>query len=150
MANGVGVRMKAVRRHVLLMMALAVTECVSPIHGGSPVLAAAAQGDTPYAATRLIGRWRALMNTTLEESRAFAAEPVAELMEVFVSPGAVRLIQDKATEEQVEKIDAVVERFALAAVRAGYRQPDGSTIVEEAAIESAQAAICPVYPFCTP
>lgn len=150
MAHGVGVTMKAVRRQVLLAMGLIVAACVSPVHGGSGVRAAAAQGDTPYAATRLIGRWRALMNTTLEESRAFAAEPVAELMEIFVSPGAVRLIQDKATDEQVEKIDAVVERFALAAVRAGHRQPDGSTIVEEAAIESAQAAVCPVYPFCTP
>jgi hypothetical protein len=150
MANGIGVTMKTVRRQLLLVTALTVAECVSPVTAGSPALAAASQGDTPYAATRLIGRWRALMNTTLEESRAFAAEPVAELMEIFVSPGAVRLIQDKATDEQVEKIDAVVERFALAAVRAGHRQPDGSTIVEEAAIESAQAAICPVYPFCTP
>jgi hypothetical protein len=150
MANGIGVTMKIVRRQVLLVTALTVAECVSPVTARSPVLAAASQGDTPYAATRLIGRWRALMNTTLEESRAFAAEPVAELMEIFVSPGAVRLIQDKATDEQVEKIDAVVERFVLAAVRAGHRQPDGSTIVEEAAIESAQAAICPVYPFCTP
>jgi hypothetical protein len=150
MANGIGVTMKTVRRQVLLVTALTVAECVSPVTAGSRVLAAASQGDTPYAATRLIGRWRALMNTTLEESRAFAAEPVAELMEIFVSPGAVRLIQDKATDEQVEKIDAVVERFVLAAVRAGHRQPDGSTIVEEAAIESAQAAICPVYPFCTP
>lgn len=148
MAHGIGVTMKAVRRG-LLVMALAFAESANPPNDGSAVLAAAAQGDTPYAATRLIGRWRALMNTTLEESRAFASEPVAELMEIFVSPGAVRLIQDKATDEQVEKIDAVVERFVLAAVRAGHRQPDGSTIVEEAAIESAQAAICPVYPFCT-
>ena len=148
MAHGIGVTMKAVRRG-LLVMALAFAESVNAPNDGSAVLAAAAQGDTPYAATRLIGRWRALMNTTLEESRAFASEPVAELMEIFVSPGAVRLIQDKATDEQVEKIDAVVERFVLAAVRAGHRQPDGSTIVEEAAVESAQAAICPVYPFCT-
>jgi hypothetical protein len=113
-----------------------------------PTVEAATQGDTPYAATRLIGRWRALMNTTLEESRAFAAEPVTELMEVFVSPGAVRLVQDKASEEQVRKIDEVVERFALATVRAGRRQPDGSTIVDDAAVEAAQQAVCPVYPFC--
>jgi hypothetical protein len=33
-------------------------------------------------------------------------------------------------------------------VKAGTRQPDGSVIVEESAIEPAEKAICPVYPFC--
>jgi hypothetical protein len=28
------------------------------------------------------------------------------------------------------------------------RQPDGSVIVEESALEAGQRAICPVYPFC--
>jgi len=54
-------------------------------------------------------------------------------MEVFVSPGAVRVVQDKASDEQLKQVDAVVERFALAVVRAGARQPDGSIIVQESA-----------------
>lgn len=119
----------------------------APALGGAAPLTIA-QGDTPYVATRLVARWRALMNTTLEESRAFASEPVTELMEVFVSPGAVRLVQDKASDEQIQRIDAVVQRFALAVVSRGEKQPDGSVIVEESDVDEAGKGICPVYPFC--
>ncbi len=104
--------------------------------------------DTPYAATRLIWRWRGIMNTTLEESRAFAPEEVIDLMEEFVSPGAVRSVQDKANEEQLKKADAIVERFAFAVVRASARQSDGSVMVAAEAIASAERSVCPVYPFC--
>jgi len=104
--------------------------------------------DTPYAAARLIGRWRAVMNRTLEDRRAFAAEEAMDLMEEFVSPGAVRAVQDKATEAQLKKADETVEQFVYAMVKASARQPDGSVVVETPAIEAAIAAICPVYPFC--
>jgi len=107
------------------------------------------QNDTPYVATKLIWRWRGIMNATLEESRAFASEPVLDMMEVFVSPGAVRAVQDKLNEEQLKKADAVVERFALAVVRLASRQDDGSPIVEEEAVQAAEKATCPVYPFCS-
>lgn len=107
------------------------------------------QNDTPYVATRLIWRWRGIMNKTLEDSRAFASEPVTDLMEVFVSPGAVRAVQDKLNEEQLKKADAVVERFALTVVRLASRQEDGSRIVEEEAVQAAGKATCPVYPFCS-
>jgi hypothetical protein len=33
-------------------------------------------------------------------------------------------------------------------VRSSSRRPDGSVIIEETALEPAQRAICPVYPFC--
>ena len=107
------------------------------------------QNDTPYVATKLIWRWRGITNATLEESRAFASEPVLDMMEVFVSPGAVRAVQDKLNEEQLKKADAVVERFALAVVRLASRQDDGSRIVEEEAVQAAEKATCPVYPFCS-
>lgn len=114
--------------------------------------AAAAQNpevnEAPYAATRLIGRWRTVMNRTLEDSRAFASESVADLMEEFVSPGAVRAVRDKATEQQLKRADEVLERFVYAMVKAGARQPDGSVIVEASALEPAEQSICPVYPFC--
>ena len=107
------------------------------------------QNDTPYVATKLIWRWRGIMNQTLEDSRAFASEPVTDLMEVFVSPGAVRAVQDKLTEEQLKKADAVVERFALNVVKRATRQEDGSRIIEEDAVQAAEKATCPVYPFCS-
>jgi len=88
------------------------------------------------------------MNRTLEDSRAFASEPVADMMEEFVSPGAVRAVRDKANEEQLKRADAVLERFVYALVKAGSRQPDGSVIVEASALEPAEHSICPVYPFC--
>jgi hypothetical protein len=109
---------------------------------------AQAQNETPYAATRLIGRWRTVMNNALEESRAFAAENVTDLMEEFVSPGAVRAVKDKATEAQLKRADEVLERFVDAMVKAGTRQPDGSVVVDENTIEPAIKTICPVYPFC--
>ena len=107
-----------------------------------------AQNETPYVASRLIGRWRTIVNRTLEDSRAFASEDVGDLIEEFLSPGAVRAAQDKAGEEQLKRADAVVERFVYAAIKASQRQPDGSVIVEASAIEPAEKAICPVYPFC--
>jgi len=96
----------------------------------------------------MVWRWRTIMNRTLEDARAFASEEVGDLMEEFVSPGAVRAVQDKATEAQLKKADEVVERFVYALVRASARQPDGSVVVEPSAIEPAVKAICPVYPFC--
>jgi hypothetical protein len=69
---------------------------------------------------RLIGRWRTIMNRTLEDTRAFAGEEVADLMEEFVS----------------------------AMVKLSTRRPDGNVVVEASAIESAENTICPVYPFC--
>jgi len=104
--------------------------------------------DTPYVATRVIWHWRGIMNQVLEDSRAFAAEGVIDDMEVFVSPGAVRVVQDKLDAERMKKVDALVERFAFEVVAASTRRDDGSRIVEEGAVGAAQKAICPVYPFC--
>lgn len=61
------------------------------------------RNDTPCVATKLIWRWRGIMNQVLEDSRAFAPESVIDLMEVFVSPGAVRAEQDKLNDEQLEE-----------------------------------------------
>jgi hypothetical protein len=110
--------------------------------------AAQNSNETPYAATRLIGRWRTIMNRTLEDSRAFASEEVGDLMEEFVSPGAVRAVVDKADEAQLKKADAVVERFAYAVIRGNARRPDGSVLIEAASIPPAEKSVCPVYPFC--
>ncbi len=110
--------------------------------------AAQGQNQVPYAATRLIERWAYVMHEALEGSRAYAAEDVVGLMEEFVSPGAVKAIQDKLNEEQLKKADEVAKRFALAMVKAGQRRPDGSIIVDDSTIEPATKAVCPVYPLC--
>ena len=106
------------------------------------------QQDTPYVATRLIWHWRGIMNTILEDSRAFAPEGVVDDMEVFVSPGAVRAVQDKLSEAELKKADAVVERFSYAVVDNATRRDDGSRIVNEEAVQAAAKTTCPVYPFC--
>lgn len=106
------------------------------------------QDDTPYAASKIIWRWRTVMNLALDDSRAFASEEVIDALEVFVSPAAVRVVREKASEDQLKKADAVLQRFVLEMVKVSTRQPDGSLIVEESAIEPARKAICPVYPFC--
>ncbi len=106
------------------------------------------QQDTPYVATRLIWHWRGIMNTVLEDSRAFAPEAVTDDMEVFVSPGAVRAVQEKLSEAELKKADAVVERFAYAVVANAKRMDDGSRIVNEEAVQAAAKATCPAYPFC--
>jgi hypothetical protein len=135
--------MKTLRdARMLGAMVLLIFACSS----GAP--AAQNSSETPYAAARLIGRWRTVMNQALEASRAAAEENVTDAMEEFISPGAVRAVQDKATEEQLKKADAVLERFVAAMIKASARQPDGSVVVEASAIEPAEKAICPVYPFC--
>lgn len=106
------------------------------------------QGDTPYVATRLIWHWRGIMNTVLEDARAFAPESVTDDMEIFVSPGAVRAVQDKLSESDLKKADSVVERFAYSVVSNAHRRDDGSRIVDEEAVQAAARATCPVYPFC--
>lgn len=126
----------------LALAAVALLGTLMQAQGGS------GQQETPYVATRLIWHWRGIMNTILEDSRAFAPEGVTDDMEVFVSPGAVRAVQDKLNDADLKKAEAVVERFAYAVVANAKRQDDGSRIVNEEAVQAAAKATCPVYPFC--
>ena len=100
------------------------------------------------AATRLVWRWRGVMNQALEDYRAYAEEAVIDRMEEFVSPGALRATRDKATEEQLKRADGVLLRFVDAIVKGSDRRPDGSVIVAAEALEPAEKSICPIYPFC--
>lgn len=130
------------RAACLLLGVTAMLGTLASAQGGS------GQQDTPYVATRLIWHWRGIMNTVLEDSRAFAPEGVTDDMEVFVSPGAVRAVQEKLSEAELKKADAVVERFAYAVVANAKRMDDGSRIVNEEAVQAAAKATCPAYPFC--
>ena len=108
----------------------------------------AGQDRTPYQAQSLIARWRAVVLTTFEERRASDEEPIMDSIEVVISPGAVKAVQDKANEARLKAVDAVVQRFALAMIAAGDPFPDGSVGITEEAIDAALRKICPVYPFC--
>ena len=108
----------------------------------------AGQDRTPYQAQALIARWRAVVLTTFEDRRASAEEPIMDSIEIVISPGAVKAVQDKANEQRLKDVDAVVQRFALAMVAAGDPFPDGSVGITEEAIDAALRKICPVYPFC--
>lgn len=112
------------------------------------VLLAAGQGGTPYQAQNVIARWRAIVLTTFEERRASAEEPIVDSIEIVISPGAVKVVQDKANDARMKEVDAVVLRFAQAMVQAGEPFPDGSVGITEEAIDAAIRKICPVYPFC--
>ena len=133
--------MRSLKRFIIFPLAVMAA-------GHAAAFAGQNSNETPYAASRLIGRWRTIMNRTLEDTRAFAAEEVTDLMEEFISPGAVRAVQDKASEAQLKKADETVEQFVYAMVKESKRQPDGSVVVEASAIEAAGKTICPVYPFC--
>jgi hypothetical protein len=108
----------------------------------------AGQDRTPYQAQGIIARWRAIVLTTFEERRASAEEPIVDSIEIVISPGAVKVVQDKANEQRLKDADAVVQRFALAMIAAGDPFPDGSVGITEDAIDAALKKICPVYPFC--
>ena len=69
-------------------------------------------------------------------------------IEIVISPGAVKVVQDKANEARMKEVDGVVQRFALAMVQAGEPVADGSVGITEEAIDNALRKICPVYPFC--
>ena len=65
--------------------------------------------ETPYAASRLIGRWRTIMNQTLEDRRASAAEEVSDLMEEFISPGAVRAAKFRVLSRLRQELGGLLE-----------------------------------------
>lgn len=105
--------------------------------------------DSPAAqASRLVLRWTIIVSDRFERSRAFKSDATDELIDQFMSGGAVRAVEDKASEEQIKKADAVVDRFTVAMIKAGTRRDDGSTEVTEAAMVAGHNTVCPAYPFC--
>ena len=108
--------------------------------------------DAPYRAAELVQHWGLIINETFESLKAFSSDefndPVMDLVDQFLSIGAVRAVQDHATEPQLKSADAAVKRFAIAMVEAGNRQSDGSTQVTEESFEAGRRKICPQYPFC--
>ena len=105
-----------------------------------------------YRASELVQRWNGIVNQTFESLRASSTDefedPVMDLVDQFLAIGAVRAVQDRATEPQLKIADAAVKRLATTMVEAGNRHSDGSTQVTEKSFEAGRKKICPQYPFC--
>ena len=105
----------------------------------------------PSEATRasaLVLRWTIIVTERFETSRSFKSDSTDELFDQFMSRGAVQAIRDKAGDDRLRAADAAIERFTIAAIRAGQRQSDGSIEVVDDSVAAAVKATCPVYPFC--
>jgi hypothetical protein len=125
---------------------------LSVLMAGGAALAAGGQtrvqDRTAYQAFDLIKRWKVIVSTTFEDRRAYAEESIMLSIEVVISPGAVKAVQERATEQQLKTVDATVRRFANAMVASSERSPNGSVVITEEAIDAGLKTICPVYPFC--
>jgi hypothetical protein len=143
-------------RSLLTLSTLIACGAVPAAHGATPHERLAAEGGdqtrgqdrTAYQATDLIKRWKVIVSTTFEERRAYAEESVMDSIEVVISPGAVKAVQERATEQRLKTVDAAVRRFANAMVASGERSQNGSVVITEEAIDAGLKTICPVYPFC--
>jgi hypothetical protein len=105
-------------------------------------------GGTATQAAQLVTRWTIIVSERFERSRAFKSDSVDELVDQFMSIGAVRAAREKAPEEALKRADETIDRFAMAIIKAGERRDDGSTEVTEGAFYAGRQSMCPVYPFC--
>jgi hypothetical protein len=115
-------------------------------------LSAQNANDAPYRASELVQRWDVIVNETFESLKAFSSDEfvdeVMDLVDEFLSIGAVRAVQDHATDPQLRRADDAVKRLATTMVEEGDRHSDGSTQVTEMSFQAGRKKICPVYPFC--
>ena len=125
----------------------AVVACLSP----AP-LGAQSATEAPYRASELVQRWNLIVTETFEDRKAFTSDEfideVGNLIDQFLSIGAVRAVKDHASEQQLKTADDGIKRLATAMVEAGERQSDGSTHVTEESFNAGRKKICPLYPFC--
>src|SRR5258706_8445701 len=101
-------------------------------------------------AHEMVIHWQQIVYPKFEDARAFISEENTDILNAFMSGGAVKSIQDrKATAADVKKADEAITRFANAMISAAPRQPDGSRVLDAAAYQAAREKTCPLYPFCT-
>ena len=140
---------------LFLASALALCFClVSFVIAGTPSRHTGAQErgvqrDSPAVqAARLVTRWTIIVSERFETARAFKSDATDELVDQFISTGAVRAVEDKAGDDKLRAADAAIDRFAIAIIRAGNRRADGSTEVTDDSVVAGRSAVCPIYPFC--
>jgi hypothetical protein len=101
-------------------------------------------------AHELVIHWQQIVYPKFEDARAFISEENTDILNAFLSGGAVKSIQDrKTTPADVKKADEAIARFVNAMIAAAPRQPDGSRVLDAAAYQAAREKTCPLYPFCT-
>jgi len=100
-------------------------------------------------AHEMVIHWQQIVYPKFEDARAFISEENTDILNAFMSGGAVTSIRDrKTTAADVKKADEAITRFANAMISAAPRQPDGSRVLDAAAYQTAREKICPLYPFC--
>jgi hypothetical protein len=100
-------------------------------------------------AHQMVIHWQQIVYPKFEDARAFISEENTDILNAFMSGGAVKSIQDrKATSADVKKADEAITRFANTMISAAPRQPDGSRVLDAAAYQAAREKTCPLYPFC--
>jgi hypothetical protein len=100
-------------------------------------------------AHEMVIHWQQIVYPKFEDARAFISEENTDILNAFMSGGAVTSIRDrKTTAADVKKADEAITRFANAMISAAPRQPDGSRVLDAAAYQTAREKTCPLYPFC--
>lgn len=131
---------------VLSVMAVVTAAPVAPAASGA---AQGSGGDsTATQAAQLVTRWTIIVTERFERNRAFKSDTTDELVDQFISIGAVTAVRDKAGDDKLRAADAAVDRFAIESIKAGRRNDDGSVEVVDAAVVAGIKAVCPAYPFC--
>jgi len=100
-------------------------------------------------AHEIVIHWQQIVYPKFEDARAFISEENTDILNAFMSGGAVTSIRDrKTTAADVKKADEAIARFVNAMISAAPRQPDGSRIIDANAYQAAREKACPLYPFC--
>ncbi|MBZ5558213.1 MAG: hypothetical protein LAO77_13145 [Acidobacteriia bacterium] len=101
-------------------------------------------------AHEMVIHWQQIVYPKFEDARAFISEENTDILNAFMSGGAVTSIRDRKTmPADRKKADEAITRFANAMISAAPRQPDGSRILDATAYQTAREKTCPLYPFCT-
>ncbi len=106
------------------------------------------EGSPATQASRLVTRWTIIVSERFERARAFKSDSTDELIDQFLSVGAVRAVREHAAAEALRAADEAVDRFAIAMIGEGERREDGSTEVTDEAVVTGRNSVCPSYPFC--
>lgn len=129
------------------MAAIAVTLPVALMLSAAPLLARRQGGKPETEAERavvLVVRWKQVIYPAFEDARASIEEEESDHVNALLSQGAVRAVRDRVDAPGLKTIDAAIARLATAILEAASRQPSGSLIIDEAALEKGLAAACPL------
>src|SRR5262245_8932455 len=101
------VRLAAILAFCVLLHSLVTAGIPS---GRARVVEHAVQTGSPAVqAARLVTRWTIIVTERFEASRAFKSDATDELVDQFISTGAVRAVEDKVEEDKLRAADAAID-----------------------------------------